>query len=1197
VDYGEAGAPGLDSLSISFWFSANAVTGIQTIISKGYAETNRSGWKVYLDQDVLYLCVSTDQREHYTARYPGIQSGQLYHAGFVINNDTGGLRAYLDGSSGGWDMNQAGLPRWSLVDSASPLRLGANPDRLEAFSGILDDLMVWHFPLGADELNRIYQGGLAMQSAFDASGPDDDSDFDGLPDDWEWSAFGSTAHSGNDDPDSDGLTNEEEFRLGTDPLDPDSDGDLVDDAEEVAQGRDPTVDEPISAGQTLVDGLLLYSHMDRDSVTSLVANDMVFDLTSPSEFGRLNGNFAFIAGVAGQALRSEGGIIDYGDVHPPGSNNYTVSLWVRPEGMEAGHTQVIAGKGAADESGQVSGWHLVLFGEQFGACGGTSNGPNWVIRNDLPLAGTQALPGEWSHLVLILDRSSETAQLLVNGTEVGRAALSPGIPMNNHEDLIVGGPTPKEAGPNSYYGGVDEFAIWSRTLAPIEITALLHTGLVQSDLGSLTGSMDLPSIALGPEAGLSAMLRPSGMLETSVAVTNVGSGPLYWIAELGQELVVPLESVLSNLNSGVSSITSLIQNPFAFSEGQSGYFIQDGGEDMYDTGNILNTDHGKDIPYSNNAITSSTSLGAGGRYFTRKYNGLFVFAADVNHLDFFEITGDLGADGLGDVESKVFETTRGARRFTGYSKKVFNAFEPSLGTTDPSVNHLIIVESNDQVVQAVLPDSNNDFHQISQLGGVTRLYYLLFATDEGSYVSDAENQAILEKFLDVIDEKASWLAIDGPLSGVLAPGESVILPLSLSASMNPSGVELNSALRIFSNDATRPLIEIPYSLYINAAPQLSQPPAFIGPEDTILTGSFLGFATDDDDGPELLTWNFVANPGETLIDQFVWDNPSRNLSLILQPDAFGFTTFSVIVTDSGGLSSTGLVGALVISAPDPIRSNPIAELVIPDTETGRVFAADAFIYDPDPADTTTYLLIGNTRPDLFSRIELDPSSGHLLMQFAPFVTGTAELTIAANSSGGDSATNTFSVTIGEGPPAALDVQTLLSNTPLREQQLIIRNDANYPVLALEIDITPLPDADRALNASTHDMDGSACVYYHAPIQAGQTISITIAYRSATASPSLAFRTSPRGYYVPPGEPVFRLEQVQRRPDKGVQFQFPAFPGRSHQVEYADGFGSWTEAYRLPPAGTRILWRDDGPPLTSLHPDQVPFRMYRLKAIE
>jgi hypothetical protein len=76
-----------------------------------------------------------------------------------------------------------------------------------------------------------------------------------------------------------------------------------------------------------------------------------------------------------------------------------------------------------------------------------------------------------------------------------------------------------------------------------------------------------------------------------------------------------------------------------------------------------------------------------------------------------------------------------------------------------------------------------------------------------------------------------------------------------------------------------------------------------------------------------------------------------------------------------------------------------------------------------------------------------------------------------------------------------------------------------------------------------------------------------------------------------------LEQVQRRPDKGVQFQFPAFPGRSHQVEYADGFGSWTEAYRLPPAGTRILWRDDGPPLTSLHPDQVPFRMYRLKAIE
>ena len=46
------------------------------------------------------------------------------------------------------------------------------------------------------------------------------------------------------DLDDDGLTATQEADLGTDPLDPDSDNDGTLDGDEIAQGRDPLVNEP-----------------------------------------------------------------------------------------------------------------------------------------------------------------------------------------------------------------------------------------------------------------------------------------------------------------------------------------------------------------------------------------------------------------------------------------------------------------------------------------------------------------------------------------------------------------------------------------------------------------------------------------------------------------------------------------------------------------------------------------------------------------------------------------------------------------------------------------------------------------------------------------------------------------------------------------------------------------------------------------
>jgi subtilisin family serine protease/uncharacterized protein YfaP (DUF2135 family) len=55
--------------------------------------------------------------------------------------------------------------------------------------------------------------------------PPDDLDEDGIPDEWEIENFGSTAFDPEDDPDLDYLDNYEEYLVGTDPNDADTDGD------------------------------------------------------------------------------------------------------------------------------------------------------------------------------------------------------------------------------------------------------------------------------------------------------------------------------------------------------------------------------------------------------------------------------------------------------------------------------------------------------------------------------------------------------------------------------------------------------------------------------------------------------------------------------------------------------------------------------------------------------------------------------------------------------------------------------------------------------------------------------------------------------------------------------------------------------------------------------------------------------------
>ncbi|MBB5040468.1 Ig-like domain-containing protein [Prosthecobacter dejongeii] len=314
---------------------------------------------------------------------------------------------------------------------------------------------------------------------------------------------------------------------------------------------------------------------------------------------------------------------------------------------------------------------------------------------------------------------------------------------------------------------------------------------------------------------------PNRMKDVELQVRNEGDVPLNWSAQVAVEIDSPadagsLATVLQRFNSRYASLTSLIPNVYAFTEGTSGYSITDGGLNMYDAGNLISTNlnAGQAVAYSDGAISTDQNLGNSSRYFTRKQPGLFVMAADLNGVSTLRFRGGLGADGAGTATGEIIHL----HGYVGFLKRVS-------GSSVTSVNHLVILPNHPNLSHSFSTNTDLDNHDIMGLPASTRLYALVFSTGVGTSISDVQARQVMERFILAIAHDAAipWLKIVTGDGQSLPDDTTSRLRVKLDATGLAAGTYL-AAIEVSGNAPATPRVEVPVTLTVPTAPVLNVEP-------------------------------------------------------------------------------------------------------------------------------------------------------------------------------------------------------------------------------------------------------------------------------------------------------------------------------------------------------------------------------------
>ena len=280
------------------------------------------------------------------------------------------------------------------------------------------------------------------------------------------------------------------------------------------------------------------------------------------------------------------------------------------------------------------------------------------------------------------------------------------------------------------------------------------------------------------------------------------------------------------------------------------------------------------------------------------------------------------------------------------------------------------------------------------------------------------------------------------------------------------------------------------TLEVNLAPTVANPIADITVDEdgTITPVNLFDVFDDDVDADADLTYS-VTNSNESLVTTAI-DSTTGELSFTLTPDASGTADITVQAEDTSGAASTDDFTIEVTAVNDPpVVENPIADIAVEaNREVAPIDLFNVFedVEDAD-ADLTYTASSGDTN---LVTTSIDSATGELSFTLVQDASGSTDITVVAEDTGGETAEETFTITVdpndppGFTSPDAVDVDenltsvvtTVTANDPEGDDPITFAlvGGADSSLFAIdpntgELTFNNAPDFENPLDANTDNI--------------------------------------------------------------------------------------------------------------------------------
>lgn len=275
---------------------------------------------------------------------------------------------------------------------------------------------------------------------------------------------------------------------------------------------------------------------------------------------------------------------------------------------------------------------------------------------------------------------------------------------------------------------------------------------------------------------------------------------------------------------------------------------------------------------------------------------------------------------------------------------------------------------------------------------------------------------------------------------------------------------------------------------------------------------------------------------------------------------------------------------------------------VADNAPDGILPLGSVIRDPD-GDVIVWKITSVSRPEIFRKLELHPTSGDLEVIYNPWQSGTSTVGIATTDATGNRSETTLTFTVPAHPAPALGLAAKLvlnRQTGLYEHLITVTNSGAREVAGFDLAITGLPAGVILNNASGND-GTTWTVRHRKPLSSGASVTLVLEYytpvRGTVINPqvTVGLVTEPEGDPAA-GDPGLAIDRCEVLAD-GLLIEFTTVPGRLYEIQYSDNTRDWrVSPIRIRAAGNRTQWIDRGPPRTDSRPQDKASRFYRVREV-